>query len=679
MISAALKVAVAVWERHYQVAEWRYWLGLAVALTVAVVGLFFGIYASLFDGEAFDRPFVGGITLSTINILFIGVCVVGIGRWKRDRRRARGGLVVPYFHEFAGASKRGEDARLVILHALQENLDEEQMGRVYPINAVIDLQHKTQAARILKTLKAEGLVHGRVVDRQGGGWTVHARLALPAWAGLTHYDWHTNDATRAKLPWRAWFSGLPSTFDVSDEEFPLDLSADLEALVRGIFAATVLDDSEMAQTALREAIEKSGDSHRPAIDAMRMKLALLVFFGGNEDGALDVLRARIADGDAFGELLRGFAFLAGLRRDQIHHQLQAVGEIVDIDGELEEIDAAIEAERREEMNALSPEQRRKLERAEQLEQEAERLYDEAYESETDETDEGEGNKDEDDFAAQEREYARLRALFKTLGEEKLSALRVAAEDTNDPRSEVSLYNLITELLSSTGAKDDAGQDEAVRQTRAEAWQKLDELRERSSYYRGTWYVKRLCGLRAWLEFRSISAEHRAHSPEGMAAATEAAKWYSKAIRARPRFGLWRFGDEKLRRRYRPRSLRSPILDANAFDAHFYAGHKRRARYHEWRFQRRRRALVRAGFSDLRRGYLSLAHTKLQWTMVGRHAPEEKRRDAFEAVAGAAFEKIEALPREAADDNWTEESNVTSVEFSDGTVIVTAEDDSIEPD
>jgi hypothetical protein len=669
MISAALKVAMAVWERHYRVAEWRYWLGLTVALAIAAVGLLFGIYASLFGGEAFDRPFVGGVTLSTINLLFIGVCVVGIGRWKRDRRRARGGLVVPYFHEFAGAGKRGEDARLVILHALQENLDEEQMGRVHPINAVIDLQHKTQAARILKTLKAEGLVHGRVVDRPGGGWTVHARLALPAWVGLTHYDWHTNDATRAKLPWRAWFSGLPSTFDVSDEEFPLDLSADLEALVRGIFAATGLDNTETAQTALRAAIEKSGDSHGAAIDALRMKLALLVFFGGDEDGALDVLRARIADGDAFGELLRGFAFLAGLRRHQIHHQLEAVGEIVDIDAELEEVDAAIKAERPEEMKALSPEQRQKLERAEQLEQEAERLYDEAYESETDEEEE----EDEDDFAAQEREYARLRALFKTLGEEKLAALRAAAEDTSDPRSEVSLYNLITELLSSAGAKDDSGQDEAVRQTRAEAWQKLDELRERSSYYRDTWYVKRLCGLRAWLEFRSISAEYRAHSSEGIAAATEAAKWYSKAIRARPRLGIWRYEDEKLWQRYRPRSLRSPILDANTFDAHFYAGRKLRARYHELRFQRRRRALVRGAFADLRRAYLSLARTKLQWVMVGRHAPEEKRRDAFEAVAGAALVKIEALPREAAEDNWAEESEVSSVELSDGTVLLADEE------
>jgi hypothetical protein len=651
------------------VPEWRYWLGLTVALLIAVAGLLSGIYASLFDGEAFDRTFVGGVTLSTINLLFIGVCVIGIGRWKRDRRRARGGLLVPYFHEFAGASGRGEDARLVILHALQENLDEEQMGRVHPINAVIDLQHKTQAARILKALRAEGLVHGRVVDRPGSGWTVHARLALPAWVALTHYDWHTNDATMGRLPWRAWFSGLPSTFDVSDEEFPLDLTADLEALVRGIFAAAGLDNPVAAQIALREAIEKSGDSHTAAIDTMRVKLALLIFFSGNEDGALDLLRARIADGDAYGELLRGFAFLAGLRRSQIHHQLQAVGEMVEIDAEMEEIDAAIEADRRKEMAALSPEQRRKLERAEHLEQEAERLYDEAYELETDEEEE-----DEDEFAPQEGEYARLRALFKTLGEESLVALRAAAEDTSDPRSEVSLYNLITELLSRAGAKNDSGPDEAVSRTRAEAWRKLDELRERSSYYRGTWYVKRLCGLRAWLEFRSISAENRAHSSEGIAAATEAAKWYSKAIRARPRFGIWRYEDEKLWQRNRPRSMRSPILDANAFDAHFYAGHKLRARYHELRFQRRRRALVRATFADLRRAYLSHAYTKLQWVIVGRHAPEEERRDAFEAVACATLEKVEELLREAPKDKGAEENEVSSVELSDGTALLASEEE-----
>ncbi|MGB7589227.1 MAG: hypothetical protein WBM00_11020 [Solirubrobacterales bacterium] len=61
------------------------------------------------------------------------------------------------------------------------------------------------------------------------------------------------------------------------------------------------------------------------------------------------------------------------------------------------------------------------------------------------------------------------------------------------------------------------------------------------------------------------------------------------------------------------------------------------------------------------------------------APGEKRRDAFEAVAGAALAKIEALPREAAEDSWAEESEVSSVELSDGTVLLTGDEKSSERD
>lgn len=646
LLSAALRIAATVWRRHFRVPEWAYWTVLVTGLAAAGTALLSGLYSDLFDGEAFDRQFVGGLTVAGVTFIFIAVCATGIVRWHRDRRKARGGLVVPRFHETAGARERGRDAQLIVLDSLQEHVPEGLRSRVHGVNAGIDLQQREFAVRLLRRLRAEAVLHGRVVDRAEGGWTVHARLALVATGGLTHYDWHTNDATPGRMGWAAMFSKLPSTYGVTDEEFPLELTRDLEALVRATAGAVGIAETPAAMEALlREALEASRDSASPAMDVLRTQLAMAIFFQRREDEALELLRERIEAGNAFGELLRGFGFLADARRAQIHAELQEYGLPSGPWDEENEDDEEIEADEDEpDEEALTPQQSGMLleadrlmeqsmkafDRSEKLERQAEKLHARVFGEEF------------GDFEAHEK---KLRALDASLREEIIAALITASDDEHDPRRDMSLYNLVNALLSAAAQADEQeeGTGEELRQ---EAWGRLEQLRERSAYYRQTWYVKRLCGLRAWRAFQAISAGDGAHSPEGIEAAREAATWYSAAIRARPRFVRTRLSDDPVWKRYRLRSRRSPILDANAYDAHFFAGHRVRASYHNLRVMLRRRALLRGAYSDLIRGYGDLAFIQLDWVKVGRHNPSIDRYDAVEAVAVAARDRLGALMRES---------------------------------
>lgn len=633
MLSAVLRIAAKAWQRHYHVPEWADWFALLAFGGGALVAILSGFYGDLFDGQLFDRKFVGGISVVGTNLIAMAVAAIGIARWHVDRRRARGGLVIPRFYEFAGAKGRGEDMRLAVLDALNQNLPEAERSQVHGIKAVVDLQHQAFAAQLLRRLRAYGVLHGRVVDRKDGGWTVHARLARPALTEITHYDWHTNDATPGRMRWQVWFSKLPSSFDVTDEEFPLELTRDLGALVRGAAGVVGLAESpgEM-ESLLADALAANPDSTIPAMDVLRTQLAFAVFLQEDrQDEALDLLRGRIQAGDAFGELLRGFAFLAGIRRRQIADELG----LDDADEHLmpEELEDIPD----DEDEGLTDEQRELLQRSEELERQAEDLVNRAFEE----------DEEDDEFEDYEAWERRLRNLDVSLREEILSALAMAADDKTDPRSDMSLYNLINALLSAADAAEHEENDRSA-QLREEAWAKLEALRDCSDYYREAWYVKRLCGVRAWRRFEAISAQHRAHSPEGISAARDAGKWYARAIRARPKVVVVSLVGLPLWRRYRLRSRRSPILDANAFDAHSYAGHRVRARYYEIRFQHRRRRLLRGAYRDLRRGYLELGLAQLDWLEVGRHRPEVDRYDAVEAVAVAARDRVGALIRAAAE-------------------------------
>jgi hypothetical protein len=85
-----------------------------------------------------------------------------------------------------------------------------------------------------------------------------------------------------------------------------------------------------------------------------------------------------------------------------------------------------------------------------------------------------------------------------------------------------------------------------------------------------------------------------------------------------------------------------------------AKHRFRAMYFQFRFQYRRRALLRAAYRDLMRGYTGLAFGYLDWTIVGRHHPELRRYDAVEAVARAARDKAKTLHEDAESQRQTPE-------------------------
>jgi hypothetical protein len=141
VITAALRIAAHIWTRHYRVPEWVYWIALLIGMAVAALALSEGIYGDLFDGQLFDRQFVGGLTAGALNLIVIAASGIGIVRWENDRRKARDGLVVPRFYETAGAKDRGRDGQLMVLDALDMVASEVPDARVHGIAAVVDLQH----------------------------------------------------------------------------------------------------------------------------------------------------------------------------------------------------------------------------------------------------------------------------------------------------------------------------------------------------------------------------------------------------------------------------------------------------------------------------------------------------------------------------------------------------------
>lgn len=606
-----------LWSRHYRITEWVYWMALASVFALGATAILSGFLPGLFDGSPFDRQFIAGLTITSAMIVLVASSAIGIFRWRRDRYLARDGLVVPYFHEFAGAKDRGEDVRMAILDALGRE-DASTRDSVHPIGAIVDLGDTKFAARLLKTLKAHGLVHGRAVDRSDGGWSVHARLARPANTGITHFDWHTMDETKGHAPWQAWFSGLPSTFNVSDEEFPLALTRDLAALMRTLAAMSGIGDSiDEIEQPLRDTLELDVAGDSAAWDEVRLSLAQVLAVRGDLGEALDLLRSRIQEGTASGELLRTHAMLLTLAISKHRDEIRELAWI-DEDFDVEDEDDLVDLDPGEEWKYRSA-----LEQIEQLEESLDEMDAES------------------DFEVAEH-LGKLKAEVDTLTSELLNVHALAASQVDDPRSDLSLYNLVTATL--TAAINSEGDERD--QLRREAWNRLDELVDRSSFYRGTWYVKRLRGLRAWMLFQAQAEQENAHGDIAVTAASEAAKWYSRAIAARPRYMLVRYEARNFLLRRKVRSRRSPILDANAVDAHFYAGHRWRARYHELRFRRRRRRLWRQAVSDLSMGYLGLARTSIDWTIVGRHEPDHDRRDALENTSLAVKERIESMMEES---------------------------------
>lgn len=180
--------------------------------------------------------------------------------------------------------------------------------------------------------------------------------------------------------------------------------------------------------------------------------------------------------------------------------------------------------------------------------------------------------------------------------EAIAALRRAADVRSDPKRAVSLYN-----LSALHAADPADEEAA-----------LAEAMRISRFYRHAWYARRSVGAFHW--HRGLAAKEAGRREEATREFTEAASWYSAALRSRPRFRvLYRDGGTRSFVRWFPRSAK---LQANAADAHAEAGHRLRARWHGWRTNRLRRRYRNRALRQFRRQDWLRAYANYDWATIG---------------------------------------------------------------
>jgi tetratricopeptide (TPR) repeat protein len=221
--------------------------------------------------------------------------------------------------------------------------------------------------------------------------------------------------------------------------------------------------------------------------------------------------------------------------------------------------------------------------------------------------------------------------------EALDALRSAAEIRADPKRPMTLYNLAALL----GYHDEAERSEAetaLRQAMAE-----------SRFYRRAWYARRQRGAMHWAEAeRALTAgdDEAAHSEFA-----QAARWYSAALRSRPRFRFrWRGGEAPRLVTWFPRS---PILHANAEDAHRASGHAIRATWHRRRAERARKRRIKVGIRRMFQGRWLGAYANFDFAVIGRQDVDEAYAAVMRAVALQQQEETEAAAADfaAADERF----------------------------
>ncbi|HEX6153069.1 MAG TPA: hypothetical protein VFZ19_06045 [Solirubrobacterales bacterium] len=176
-------------------------------------------------------------------------------------------------------------------------------------------------------------------------------------------------------------------------------------------------------------------------------------------------------------------------------------------------------------------------------------------------------------------HAYFRLLYEERSEELFSdgseinelairLLREAAAVTDDPERPQALYNLLQVLPE--------GNDPAVLEER---FRILDLLNEDPTY-RNAWWVERMRGS---LHYR-IATRQRAFAGDASAQGEfgDAARSYSRALRLRRGSQV---EEPELGPAAPARIPRSPVLQANAYDAHHYAGNRLRAAWHHRRAKR----------------------------------------------------------------------------------------------
>lgn len=200
-----------------------------------------------------------------------------------------------------------------------------------------------------------------------------------------------------------------------------------------------------------------------------------------------------------------------------------------------------------------------------------------------------------------------------------AAYRRALEVRSDPQWDMTAFNLMSLLANSARSEAEHRECDEL----------LDHLLKSPSGYRKTWYVRRYKGVSAWrkaLAALEVNDESLAGSY-----ASEAAEWYARAIRARPRIQI-------LHVALRPPFICStrfapvPIMRANLVDAHQLAGHPIRARWNEWRFQHSRNKLLNRGGQHFDENLFDLAYPDFDWAIVGRYDFEETLARVQSAVS-----------------------------------------------
>jgi tetratricopeptide (TPR) repeat protein len=186
--------------------------------------------------------------------------------------------------------------------------------------------------------------------------------------------------------------------------------------------------------------------------------------------------------------------------------------------------------------------------------------------------------------------------------EAISALRRAAKYDTDPQRDMTVYNLAIMLCHHGG---DSGREEADRL--------LAELMRTSSFYRGAWYTSFHRGATHYE--MAIKASENDDDKAARLHFKRAARLYSRGLRARPRIRFfWRDGP---RIWVLKRFDRSPIMYANAKDAHEGAAHPLRARWYELRFQRLRWRMLKTAEKHFDARNWDGAYAYFDWPIVGR--------------------------------------------------------------
>lgn len=202
------------------------------------------------------------------------------------------------------------------------------------------------------------------------------------------------------------------------------------------------------------------------------------------------------------------------------------------------------------------------------------------------------------------------------GLEGIAALRQTARDRSDPERDLTRFNLARATLHSPKATE-----------RSEAEEIIVELSESKGHYGRVWHIKRLRGSIAYAKW--LEGFHRG-APEP-AVAAEAARWYSRTLRSRPKIKFF-YKVEGTRKLY-TRFPVPPVLFGNARDAHQFAGHALRARWYEARFHWKRRRMMLRGLKWLGKEEWRRAEANFDWVRtVERGDPTETKAEVLHAVA-----------------------------------------------